>query len=418
MLFCSFSTLACDFACAEVFDIPTIYLSNIYFMKRFILISFCLSLACFVMAQGGFAEEETLPGNPSETNVRGAKYPRILSDNSAVFRIKAPEAQKVQVRIGRDYDMTRDAEGVWTATTAPLRSGFHAYSFVIDGVAFNDPGTDTFFTTGRWISAIEVPEANVDFYHIKEVPHGDVRRARYLSAESGQWRQLFIYTPPAYDTDPNKKYPVLYIQHGAGENESSWSTAGKLDIIMDNLIADGKAVPMIVVMSDDYLVPDIGKGYNTPSTNAFFDMFARDLLHSIIPFVEKHYRAIPDRRHRALAGLSMGGGITFRVGLNNLDSFANVGVFSTSALRGKGEDIFDIEAQVPGLLSKPAHFNKQLDLFYISNGEQDGSYKYTIKTVETLRAHGVEVELKTFPGVHEWQVWRKALHDFAPRLFR
>jgi len=376
-----------------------------------------LSILCLdnvVMAQ----TVETLPGKRSELTVRGAEYPRILPDNCVEFRLKAPEAQKVQVRIGKGFDMVKNQDGVWSVTTEPILPGFHPYSFVIDGVAVNDPASETFFTTGRWISGIEIPESGVDFYHIKDVPHGDIRRVHYLSKESGKWRRLFIYTPFEYETHTTKKYPVLYIQHGGGENEASWGMQGKLDIIMDNLIAEGKAKPMIAVMSDDYLAENFGEGYNTPSTNAFFDMFARDLIYSIIPFVEENYRAIPDRKHRAMAGLSMGGGITFRVGLGNLDTFANVGIFSTSAFRGKGDEISDLEGQVPGLFSNPKHFNEKLDVFYISNGEQDGSYKYTIKTVETLRSHGIKVDLQTFPGAHEWHVWRKALHDFAPRLFR
>lgn len=392
-------------------------------MKK-IIFSVLALLACAVSVSygqpGGPQRAQSFPegSQPSSTNIRNAQYPRVLPDGSAMFRIVAPEARKIEVRIGSGYEMSKDANGVWTVTTDPLRVGFHGYSLVIDGVAVNDPATETYFTGGRWTSGIEIPEPGVDFFDLKEVPHGDIRRVNYYSREAGAFRRLFIYTPPGYDDDPNKRYPVLYIQHGAGEDETGWGLIAKLDLILDNLIAEGKAVPMLAVMSEDYLQDDFGRGYNTPETNAFFDRFGRDLTGSIIPFVDKNYRTVADPQHRAMAGLSMGAGITFRIGLRNPDVFAHVGVFSTSAFRGQGGDIFDIEAQVPGLLSDPERFNRNLKVFYISNGEQDGSFEYTIKTVAKLREHGVKVELQTFPGVHEWHVWRKALHDFAQKLFR
>lgn len=372
---------------------------------------FCLS--GLLLLAGNLAAQQ-----PAATNIRNAKYPAISSDNRVTLRIKAPEAQQVKAHIGSEYNMVRDSEGVWSVTTEPLQPGFHPYFFEIGGVHVNDPASETFFTMNRWVSGIDIPDPSIDFYDIKDVPHGELIRVPYFSEESGNWRRLFIYTPPGYHSHPDKRYPVLYIQHGAGENETSWAIQGKLDLILDNLIAEGKAVPMMAVISDDYLEESFGRGYNTPTTNAFFDRFGRDLTGSIIPFIEKNYRAIPHREQRALTGLSMGGGISFRIGLHNLDTFANVGVFSTSSFRGQGDDIFDIEAQIPGLLSNPEAFNKKLNLFYISNGEQDHSFKYTLKTVDTLRKHGVKVELQTFPGVHEWEVWRKALHDFASKLFK
>ena len=267
-------------------------------------------------------------------------------------------------------------------------------------------------------SGIEVPEPGVDFYLVKDVPHGDVRCLRYYSRRTQSWRRFHLYTPPGYDTDPNQRYPVLYLQHGAGEDDSGWSRQGCVDIIMDNLIAAGKARPMLVVMTNEYIIDDIGRGYNTDSTNRFMDLFKDELIDTIIPYVEKHFRVQGDRNHRAMAGLSMGGGIAFRIGMLHLDRFAWVGVFSSSAFRGQGGDIFDAEKQIPGILTEPQKFNASLELLYISTGRQDHSFQYTEKAVAAFKEHGLKVQYATFPGAHEWHVWRKALHDFAPRLFQ
>jgi enterochelin esterase family protein len=353
---------------------------------------------------------------PSNINQNG--YPRILPDNRVVFQMAAPQAKQVQVNLGRNYDMTKNAAGMWTVTTDAQVPGFHYYSLVIDGVSVADPASQMFYGTGRMSSAIEIPEAGVDFYTVKDVPHGNIRAKRYFSKRTNSWRPFYVYAPPGYDKETDKKYPVLYIQHGAGEDERCWGQQGKLDIIMDNLLAQGKTTPMLVVMSNEYMQPDIGAGYNSDSTNAFMDLFKDELIDTIIPFVEKDMRAMTDREHRAIAGLSMGGGIAFRIGMRNTDKFAWVGVFSSSAFRGQGEEIFDAEKQVPGVLTEPERFNKALKLLYISSGEQDHSFEYTKKTINTFRAKGLKLESNYFPGAHEWQVWRKALHDFAPRIFK
>ncbi len=346
-------------------------------------------------------------------------YPQISADNRATFRLRAPEAQEVMLSIGKDYQMQKGENGMWSITTDPLLPGFHPYYFTIGGVQVNDPRAETFFIMNRWVSGLEIKEPGVDFYDLKDVPHGDLRRVNYFSKEADAWRQLYIYTPAEYAANPTKKYPVLYLQHGGGESEASWAMQGKTDIIMDNLIAEGKAEPMIIVISDDYLGENHGRGYNTPETNAFFDRFARDLFESILPFMEKNYRVSTDRHDRAIAGLSMGGGLSMRVGFHNLDKIANIGIFSTSAFRGsKPGEIADVEAQAPGLLTDAKSYNDKLDVFFVSNGEQDGSYEYTIKSVDLMRQHGVDVELRTYPGKHEWHVWRKALRDFTSLLFK
>ena len=355
---------------------------------------------------------------PAATNISKTSCPCILEDLSVVFKVKAPEAQKVQIDLGKLYDMTKDDQGVWCVTTNPQVPGFHYYSLVIDGVKVADPASDTFYGMGRDASGIEIPEKGVDFHLLKDVPHGAISQKWYFSEKTNSWRRIFVYTPPGYDQSLKNKYPVLYLQHGAGEDETGWVVQGKLDIIMDNLIAEGKAVPMIVVTTNMYTITDIGKGYNTPSTNHFMDLFKDELVDVIIPFMEKNYRVYTDREQRAIAGLSMGGGTSFRIGMLNPDKFAWVGVFSSSAFRGTNGNIFDAEGQIPGILTAPEKFNKQLSLLYISSGEQDHSFEYTKKTIETFKEHGLNLEYNFFQGAHEWHVWRKALHDFVPRIFK
>jgi enterochelin esterase-like enzyme len=354
---------------------------------------------------------------PASTNIPGAQYPKIQPDLRAVFRVKAPNSQKVQIDLGKKYDMVKGNDGFWTVTTEPQVPGFHYYSLVLDGVSVVDPSSETFYGTSRESSGIEIPEAGVDFHLVKDVPHGAVQQKRYFSPKTNSWRRVFVYTPPGYDKE-NKKYPVLYLQHGAGEDETGWVKQGNLDIIMDNLIAEKKALPMIVVTTNEYVIGDIGKGYNTESTNHFMDLFGEELMDVIVPFVEKNFRVVPDREHRAIAGLSMGGGTSFRLGMLHTDKFAWVGAFSSSAFRGTDGNIFDAEKQIPGIFTNPEKFNKELKLLYISSGQQDHSYEYSKKTIETFIAKGLKLQYNYFPGAHEWHVWRKALHDFVPKLFK
>ncbi len=383
-------------------------------MRKTLLLVFVVLLQATFVCFGQQSDNST----PAVTNITGAGYPRILPDLRVAFRIKAPEAQKVQLDLGKKYDMEKGSDGFWTVTTAPQVPGFHYYSLVIDGVAVADPASETFFGMSREASGIEIPEAGVDFHLIKDVPHGTVQSKRYFSTKTNSWRRIFVYLPPGYEQNPTKKYPVLYLQHGAGEDETGWVKQGHLDIIMDNLIAQKQALPMIVVTTNEYVIRDIGAGYNTESTNHFMDLFKDELVDVIIPFVNQNYRIANDREHRAIAGLSMGGGTSFRIGMLNPDKFAWVGAFSSSAFRGSNGNIFDAEKQIPGILTHPEKFNKQLKLLYISSGEQDHSYEYTKKTIETFKEKGLKLQYNYFPGAHEWHVWRKALHDFVPKLFK
>lgn len=372
-----------------------------------------MSIGCFsvLMAQNAAFPSGTFP--PS-TNISAAQYPRLDEQGRGYFQLRAPQAKQVQLDLGKMYDMVQSPEGVWSVTTEALEPGFHYYSLVIDGVRVADPASESFFGTGRMSSAIDVPEKGVDFYTIKEVPHGGILIKSYYSSTTNSWRKMHLYLPPGYDANAQMRYPVVYIQHGGGEDERGWSQQGKTDVILDNLIASGRAKPMIVVMTNGNVSSGRG-GYSIEAMSAFAD----ELTKNIVPFVDKQFRTIANRSSRALCGLSMGGGQAFYVGLTNLDVFASVGVFSSGIFGGiNSTAVFDAEKEMPGLLTKSASFNEKLDLFYISCGTGDPRFAHTQKAVETFKNKGLEVQFSGFPGAHEWQVWRKSLHDYVQKIFK
>ena len=278
-------------------------------------------------------------GTPAPSNVRGQEYPRILPDRRVIFRARAPEAKTVAVRArGNDSGMGAEAyplkpigEGVWEATIGPVRSGFHYYELIVDGHAMNDPASQTYFGWARPTSGLEVPDDTLTFYVPKDIPHGEIRIRPYLSKVTGLTRNAYVYTPPGYDRNPALRYPVLYLQHGSGENETSWTWQGRVNVIMDTLIAEGKTLPMLVVMDQGYATragvapaPMGQRGGGAAQPDAFQDVVLRDL----IPTIDANYRTLTDRRHRAIAGLSMGAGQAVRIGFGNPDVFAAVGAFS------------------------------------------------------------------------------------------
>jgi len=388
--------------------------------KSVFLSKIALSMSAWVCLTAAVSMAQTLEGVPASSNIsqNSNSFPRILPDNRVMFQVLAPNAAKAQINLGRMFDMQKNDSGLWTVTTGPQDPGFHYYSLVIDGVSVSDPASSSFFGTSRDSSAIEIPEAGVDFYTVKDVPHGDLRSKRYFSKVTGSWRRLYVYTPPGYDKDTAKSYPTLYIQHGGGEDETGWATQGKTDIILDNLIAAGKARPMLVVIANGNL-PSAGGARGGGYSSAGMANFGKELIENIVPFVETTYRAIPNAQNRALSGLSMGGGQAFFVGLGNKDKFGSIGVFSTGLFGGIAQaSSFNAEEQVPGLLSNSKSFNDALKVFYISVGEQDPRLEPTKKAVADFKAHGLNVQFNSFPGGHEWQVWRKSLHDFAQRIFQ
>ena len=364
---------------------------------------------------------------PASTNIPNAQYPRITPDSRAIFRVKAPEAQKVQIDLGKKYDMTRGEDGNWTVTTDPIVEGFHYYSVVIDGVSVCDPNSQTFYGMSRMASGIEIPEKGVDYYLPKNVPHGQIRQIRYYSTITQDWRRAFVYTPAGYDSNPTTKYPVLYLMHGGGEDETGWPNQGKVDMILDNLIAEGKAKPMLIVM-------DRGTATNpnpnpTPAAAApvagqprrgmfdfgtLNDVFVKEL----IPLVDKEFRTIPNRENRAMTGLSMGGFQSFYVTLNNLDKFAWIGGFSGSGQMQQGTEFSKL---YNGVWADVKAFNKKVKLVYITTGSEESASMH--KTVtdfrDAMKQAGVNYVFYESPGTsHEWLTWRRSLNQFAQLLFK
>ncbi len=390
---------------------------------------------------------------PASTNIVAQQYPQVNAQRQVKFRINAPQAQSIKVF---NTNLVKGDDGYFTGVTAPLDPGFHAYQLTIDGVAVADPASDSFFSGGKMTSAIEIPEPGVDFYDNKDVPHGEIRARWYKAKSNGESRQAYIYTPPDYDKDASARYPVLYLQHGMLENQRSWPMQGKTNFILDNLIAEGKAKPMIVVMEDGGIAQGMGgpRGRgpggpggapgrggvgggptSAPATQsaarggsaggrgggrgafgggAGMNMpFTSQIISDVIPMVDATYRTIPDRDHRAMAGLSLGGTQTYQITQANLDKFAYVGVFSAPF------GFPGVETGYNGLLQKPEEFDRQVKVFFISMGSKEGAG--TGRTpAEQLKAAGIKhVTYYEAPGTaHEFHTWRKSLHEFAPLLFR
>jgi len=353
-------------------------------------------------------------GAPASTNVRNAKYPQILPDSRVIFGIKAPDAKKVQVDLVKKYDMVKDTAGIWTVTTDSVSEGFHYYSLLIDGVAIADPASETFYGMGRMASGIEIPFAGGSYYALRDVPHGDVRIKKYFSKVTNSWRKLYIYTPPGYDSAVGDKYPTLYILHGGGEDETGWATQGKTDLILDNLIAAKKATPMIIVMPD----ANIGAGGFSPNgIESSLKSFERELKETVIPFVEKNYRALPDAKSRALAGLSLGGLHTLYTGINNTDMFSYLGVFSSGWIIPMMNKFAD--NQYSFIKDNANKINSNLKALWISQGGKDDiAYKNGQLMLEKLKELNIKYTYNEYPGGHTWPVWRNNLYNFAQLLFK
>jgi enterochelin esterase-like enzyme len=358
-------------------------------------------------------------GVPAPTNIPGLKYPQILPDNRVVFRVKAPDAQNVQIDLLKKYPMNKDTGGYWTVTTDPVVLGFHYYSLIIDGVAVVDPSSQTFYGMGRMASGIDIPDPDGDYYTAKNVPHGQVRVVNYYSGITKAWRRCYVYTPPGYDNNPAKKYPVLYLQHGAGEDETGWSTQGKMNFIMDNLIAERKATPMIVVMDSGYAFDPTKPVSNAGGARGMSaNVFPEVLVKEIIPLIDNTFRTYTDRDHRAMAGLSMGGFQTFQTTMTNLDKFAYIGGFSGATFLQPGADVTKM---YDGAWADAAAFNKKVKVLYISVGTAEPERMQNgIKGFhEALEKAGIKQVYYESPGTaHEWQTWRRSLNQFASLIFK
>lgn len=360
---------------------------------------------------------------PSSSNQPGKQYPMVNSERIVRAQLNAPDAVTVKLDIGGvKYPMKRNAEGVWTGDSAPQDEGFHYYQFEVDGASVPDPGSLYYYGASRWGSGIEVPAHDQDFYALKNVPHGDIREVHYWSQTNNQMRHCFIYTPPGYDKNRKKRYPVLYLQHGGGENEYGWPEQGKTGLIMDNLIAEGKAEEFIIVIDNGtWARPrpaagqmtarpqgQRGQGMGLPSNWA--DGFMNTLINDIIPMVDSRYRTIADRKHRAMAGLSMGGMQTKAITMKNPDVFSALGIFSGGIITAEEA------AQTEG-------FKEAYKLVFLSYGSRElenprygGNQK---EIIDELKASGVNAHFYVSPETaHEWQTWRRSLYQFAQLLFK
>jgi enterochelin esterase family protein len=395
-------------------------------MKKVIGIAFLMATSIVFAQQSGDFK-------PASTNVPDAPYPKVDSSSRAEFRIKAPDASSVKLNLwsGPKLEMQKQPDGYWSVTTPPLAPGLHYYTVNMDGAEVSDPSSRTFFGGGRDASAIEVPEAGATYYQVQDVPHGQVREVWYHSKVTGTWRHALVYTPPDYDMQAKTRYPVLYLQHGAGEDETGWIRQGHANFILDNLIAAKTAKPMIIVMAYGYArragepVPDLtGKPFGSPEMMRAMQenakAFEDDLTQALIPYIDSTFRTLSDRDHRAMAGLSMGGMQTFQITFDHLDLFSYIGGFSGAAfvLGNKG---LDPKTDLNGALADPAAFAKRVHLLWIGVGtdEPQGMKAGLERLHNSLAEAKIEHVFYESPGTaHEWQTWRRDLNDFAPRLFR
>ena len=403
------------------------------------------------------ANAAPVAAHPSPNNFPGVQFPRIEADSRVTFQFKAPAAQKVQVSIVNvPFDMVKDANGVWTYTSAPQPPGFHNYWMIVDGAVVLDPGTQAFIGYGHMCNGFEIPEPGVDFYDIKDVPHGDVLIKNYFAKTTNSWRHIFVYTPPGYDANIKNRYPVFYLQHGGGEDERVWTEMGRTNVILDNLLAAGKVKPMIVVMETSAIgapggagagrgagaapgagAPAAGRGAGFGIGGPGGGAYGLFMINELIPWVDSHFRTLSDREHRAMAGLSMGGMQTASVTMANLDKFSHIGFFSGGAAtggRGRGPAApgaapaaaappapaaLDLKTIYNGNMAVPAEFNKKVKVLFMSCGSEE--YPDALKKhQEQLAAAGITNSyVYVSPGTaHEWQTWRRSLYAFAQLLFK
>lgn len=378
---------------------------------------------------------------PASSNQRGKQYPQVNSEGRVKARIVAPQATNVALEFlgGTKYPLTKSDDGAWVGVTRLQDEGFHYYQLVIDGAGVPDPGSLYFYGGSRWGSGVEVPAKDQDFYAVKHVPHGQLRQTLYYSKNASAVLRCFVYTPPDYEKDPAKRYPVLYLQHGGGEDETGWSSQGNAGLIMDNLIAAGKAKPFIIVMANSYVPgaagPDRGPAAagatNPPSPGATnapaggrgpggrmfdFSAFTKVLIDDLIPFIDANFRTLTDQPNRAMAGLSMGGMQTRAITLANLDKFSHIGIFSGGSIAAS--NITDLAA-----------FKQKVKVVFVSYGSRElggnrgggrGGFGGDPKAnTEALKAAGINTSFYVSPDTaHEWQSWRRSLREFAPLLFQ
>jgi enterochelin esterase-like enzyme len=414
----------------NVAAVPVIYPET--FMKLTHTLVAMLFITAPAWAQEA-ASTSIATGAEQSTKVRS---PEMLPDRRVTFRLVAPKASEVLLvgnwSGGRNVPMTKDAAGHWAVTTAPLQPELWAYSFSVDGVRMLDPNNYNVVRDGvGFMNTVLVVDDSTSVFQAQAVPHGSVTAIWVPSTELKTSRRTFVYTPPGYEAG-NTKYPVLYLLHGSGGDEAAWPDMGIANIIMDNMIASGKAKPMIVVMPNAYAneyasldlagtrkapPPGVGSGGTGPTTDSNIQAIVGDL----VPFMDKHFRTLPNRENRALAGLSMGSGISANVGFRQLDVFASVGLLSAGNFRQSANSpggVGWLESINPAFKTDPAGTNKKLKLLFMSCGTEDPRVDAMTQAAKDLQTRNISVTYKTYPGEHEWKVWRHSLVDMSQLLFR
>ena len=355
------------------------------------------------------------------TTHRLADFPKIHKDGRVWFQLRAPNAQKIQLRIGatnKTYDMEKTGDGTWNVVIPYPGPGLQYYTLNVDGLTVMDPGSETFYSNGIK-TAVEVPSPGEDYYDLKGVPHGHVLQHVFYSRVTQSWRRMFVYLPPGHDANQRLRYPVLYLQHGAGEDETEWTHAGRAQFILDNLIAARKAVPMLIVMNNGFTAPGGAPAAAAPGAPApgamanRFAAFGEMLVKDAIPEIDANFRTIADRDHRAMAGLSMGGMQTFQIGTAHPDLFTYLGVFS-------GTPMAAAQAQVDAVAAQGAAFRDKVRLLWFGVGTTEANFYNRTKEVRAqLEKAVIPSGYYESPGTaHEFQTWRRCLHEFAPLLFR
>lgn len=360
-----------------------------------------------------------IPGSPSPYNIYGAEYPKIGADSRVSFQFKAPDAQKVQVAINNvAFDMAKNSDGVWTYTSDPQDYGYHNYWMVVDGAIVLDPATDAFIGYSHMCNGFEIPDPEGGFYQLKDVPHGDVLIQNYFSKTTNAWRKIYIYLPPDYNKNTSVRYPVLYLQHGGGEDQRVWTEMGRTNLILDNLLSEGKAKPFIVVMETSAAnkpgevpaaprpaaqaaQPAAAGAQAAPRPRVSFDTYAEVMMNDLIPFVDSHFRTIADQQHRAMSGLSMGAMCTKSVTLSHLDKFSYIGLFSGGTIAP--DEITD---------------KSKVKFVFMSYGSREKGSEGVKQAADVLNQAGIKSLSYVSPlTAHEFQSWRRSLREFAQILF-
>ncbi|BAV06827.1 enterochelin esterase [Filimonas lacunae] len=375
-------------------------------------------LSHFCSAQNISAANETF--QPAASNQPGKPYPQVNNKGIVRVSISAPLANKVQLDIGgKKYDLAKDDKGVWTGECLPQDEGFHYYQLIIDGAAIPDPSSRYFYGAGRLGSGIEIPAHDEEFYALKDVPHGLISENIYYSTITKAWRRCFVYAPAAYYNNNTTRFPVLYLQHGSFEDETGWATQGKANLILDNLIAQQKAKPMLIVMDNGYAYTPSDKTTPTPGKQPP-SIFEEVLIKEVIPMIDTRFRTIANKDNRAIAGLSMGANQTMRIVMNNLDKFSYYGGFSGTSNYPDSSTI-DPHTFLGGKFSNGASVNKQLKVLWLGLGTREPvPFPASVGAFRTmLDKQGIKhVYYESPKTAHEWLTWRRSLYQFAPLLFR